>query len=180
MERRVVALCVMFSMVLCAAVVYAQDAAAVTPEVQATVEDPGMPEATPPTEEAPAAPELPTTPETQWTYGEVVAVNGAARTLSIKYPDYETDQEKEMTLAVNDATTFENAAALAELKAGDTVSIDYVLDAEAKAVATHISVEKPEAIPEGEPSSTPTNPEQTTPEQSTTEPAAPQTTPSSY
>ncbi len=85
-------------------------------------------------------------PETQWVWGEVVNVDAQNKTISVKYLDYESDQEKEMTVGADDKTTFENAASLDELKAKDTVSIDYITQ-DGKNIAKNISVEKPEAQP---------------------------------
>ncbi len=85
-----------------------------------------------------------TEPEIQWIWGEVTAVDPVAKTISIKYLDYETDQEKDITVVTNDATTYENAKVIEEIKPQDTVSVDYVAVAEGNNVAKNISVEKPD------------------------------------
>lgn len=91
-------------------------------------------------------------PETQWVWGEVVAVDPAQNLLSIKYLDYETDQEKELTLSVNDKTTFENVRSLSEIKMQSPAGIDYILDSEGKGIATNISIENVEGLAnEGQP-----------------------------
>lgn len=87
-----------------------------------------------------------TTPETQWIWGEVVSVDTGTRAITIKYPDYETDQEKSMVVGVGDATTYESVKSIDEIKVGDTLSIDYASLADGKVMAKNISVEKPEAV----------------------------------
>ena len=62
--------------------------------------------------------------DTQWAWGEVTNLDNQAKTLTIKYLDYETDQEKELVLAIDDKTSFENIKGLDELKLKDTLSID--------------------------------------------------------
>jgi hypothetical protein len=86
----------------------------------------------------------PSEPEIQWLWGEVASVDITNKTLLVKYLDYETDSEKEMTINIDDKTTYENVKAIEEIKPLDTVSIDYIVDAEGKNIAKNISVEKPE------------------------------------
>jgi len=92
-----------------------------------------------------APPAAVTTPETQWVWGEIVSVDAAKNELVIKYLDYETDQEKEMAIGVDDKTAYENAKSLADVKSKDTLSIDYIVTADGKNVARNISVEKAES-----------------------------------
>lgn len=84
--------------------------------------------------------------DTQWLWGGVVSVDVQNNELLVKYLDYETDQEKEITISVDDKTTYENIGSLIEIKPQDTVSIDYLVSAEGKNVAKNISVEKPETM----------------------------------
>lgn len=86
-------------------------------------------------------------PETQWVWGEVVFVDNSSGQLMVKYIDYETDSEKDITISTSAETTYENAAALADIKAKDTVSIDYTVSPEGKNMAKKISVEKAETSP---------------------------------
>ena len=44
----------------------------------------------------------------QWAWGEVVSLDSPAQTITLKYLDYETDQEKELVVAVDEKTVFEN------------------------------------------------------------------------
>lgn len=80
----------------------------------------------------------------QWLWGEVVSADPTNKTLLIKYFDYETDTEKEVSIILNDKTTYENVNSIDQIKPQDTVSIDYTVDAEGKNIAKNISVEKAE------------------------------------
>jgi hypothetical protein len=91
-----------------------------------------------------AIPELPMEPETQWVWGEVASVDKQSKMLIVKYLDYETDQEKQLTVVIDDKTAFENIRALDDLKPLDTVSIDYLASSDGKNLVRNISVEKPE------------------------------------
>ena len=103
-----------------------------------------------------------TTPETQWIWGEVVSIDAGVKTVTIKYPDYETDQEKNMVVAAGDATTYESVKSFDEIKVGDTLSIDYTSSADGKVMAKNISVEKPEAAKPAEAAVPPTEPAEAT------------------
>jgi hypothetical protein len=80
----------------------------------------------------------------QWAWGEVTNLDNQAKTVTLKYLDYETDQEKEMVLAVDEKTTFENIKDFNELKLKDTLSIDYLAGVDNKNIAKNISLEKPD------------------------------------
>jgi len=82
--------------------------------------------------------------EMQWAWGEITNLDSQVKTVTLKYLDYDTDQEKEMVLAVDEKTTFENIQNFDELKLGDTLSIDYIIGAESKNIAKNISFEKPD------------------------------------
>ncbi|MFH1458141.1 MAG: hypothetical protein ABIG31_03110 [Candidatus Omnitrophota bacterium] len=82
----------------------------------------------------------------QWVWGDVVNVDTQNKALTVKYLDYETDQEKEISVSIDDKTTFENIKALGEVKAGDVVSVDYSASSDGSNIAKNISVEKPEAM----------------------------------
>jgi len=116
-------------------------------------------EATPTQEPAVTQPQTPMEPETQWVWGEVSRVDPEKNEVVVKYLDYETDQEKEITLGVDEKTTYENIKSLAEIKPKDTLSIDYVVTSDGKNMAKNISVEKAEAttaVPEEKATTTPT------------------------
>jgi hypothetical protein len=90
------------------------------------------------------APETAVDIEMQWLWGEASAIDAQNKTLMVKYLDYETDQEKEMLLSIDDKTAFENVKSLEEIKVQDTLSIDYIIGADGKNAARNISVERPE------------------------------------
>lgn len=92
-----------------------------------------------------AVPESQKEPDTQWLWGEVVTLDTQNKMISVKYLDYETDQEKEIIINTDDKTTFENVKAIDELKPKDTVSVDYTVGPDGKNIAKNISVEKPES-----------------------------------
>ncbi|MDD5730070.1 MAG: hypothetical protein PHN57_02965 [Candidatus Omnitrophica bacterium] len=81
-------------------------------------------------------------PEVQWLWGDVISVDSANKKVTVKYLDYETDSEKEISIAVSDTTTFENVKSLEDIKPQDTVSIDYVINPDGSNTAKNISVEK--------------------------------------
>lgn len=80
--------------------------------------------------------------ETRWLWAEVIAVDAANKQFTVKYLSYDSDEEKEMGLSVTDATKLENFSSLAEMAAGDNVSVDYVMDASGKATAKSVSLQK--------------------------------------
>lgn len=81
-------------------------------------------------------------PEVQWLWGEVVSVDVPNKLFVVKYLDYDTDTEKEMSINVDEQTVFENIKSLEEIKAQDTVSIDYLVSSDGKNIAKNISLEK--------------------------------------
>lgn len=97
--------------------------------------------------------------EPQWVWAEVLSVDPVSRQMDIKYLDYETDTEKEMTINADDKTTYENIKYFEEIKPQDTVSIDYVTVAAGKSIAKNINVEKPETQ-EAQPSEQQSTPSQ--------------------
>ncbi|MFA5100667.1 MAG: hypothetical protein WC547_07285 [Candidatus Omnitrophota bacterium] len=80
--------------------------------------------------------------EPQWLWGEVEAVNVQAKTVQVKYLDYDMDIEKELVITVDDKTKFENAKGLEDIKVEDTVSVDYLSDSGGVNLAMTVSVEK--------------------------------------
>ncbi len=127
----------------------------------AVAEDaPQAQEAQPPTQAAPAAaapaaepaPSAPAATEPSaeelgdeeddinYSYGAVKSV--AADHLVLTEYDYEKDADVDVTYSVDSNVELENVSAMAEIKAGDSVEIDYV-EKDGKKVAVLISVEKP-------------------------------------
>jgi hypothetical protein len=82
----------------------------------------------PQAQEASAPPQAssgqPQAPETQWIWGEVASLDAPAKTIVVKYLDYESDQEKELTLQVDDKTTYENVKSMDEIKVKDPLSYE--------------------------------------------------------
>lgn len=85
-------------------------------------------------------------PDILWLWGEVAAVDADRGVITVKYLDYETDTEKEAAIYADEKTTYENVSSIADIKAKDIVSVDYVTGAQGSNVARNISVEKPEEI----------------------------------
>lgn len=100
-------------------------------------------------------------PDVQWVWGEVYNIDLANKAITVKYLDYETDQEKEMNLVVDEKTSFENVKSLEGLRLKDAVSVDYSVT-DGKALAKSISVENQETAKPDEPSAQDSN--QTNPE----------------
>ena len=82
--------------------------------------------------------------EMQWLWGEVVNLDLQNNLILVKYLDYETDQEKEATVSVDEKTTYENIGSIGELNQNDAVSIDYIVTADGKNIARAVSLEKPD------------------------------------
>ncbi len=85
-------------------------------------------------------------PEIQWVWGEVVLADPVSNRLTVKYLDYDTDQENEMVFAVNDKTTYENAVFLGDIKPGSPVGVDYIIDEEGNGIAVNISIENIDSL----------------------------------
>jgi hypothetical protein len=83
--------------------------------------------------------------DTQWIWGEVVNLDAAGKTITLKYLDYETDQEKDIVLSVDEKTTFENIKSFDEIKVKDTLSIDYTVAPDGKNIAKNIGLESPDS-----------------------------------
>ena len=90
----------------------------------------------------------PVVPETEaqpmYVFGEVVSVNSDLNEITIQYYDYELNELKEMILAADNNTIFENFQAISEISSGDTVNVEYNA-AEGRNAIQKISVERIEA-----------------------------------
>lgn len=64
-------------------------------------------------------------PTNEWVWGEVVSVDKDNKQFVIKHLDYDTYEEVQTTLKVDDKTLLENATDLSEIKQGDHVTVDY-------------------------------------------------------
>lgn len=85
--------------------------------------------------------------DTQWAWGEVTNLDAQAKTFTLKYLDYDTDQERDLVLVIDGNTVFENIKSLDEIKINDTLSIDYLISSDGKNVARNINFEKPDLSP---------------------------------
>jgi biopolymer transport protein ExbD len=95
--------------------------------------------------------ETQTEPEIQWAWGEVLSVDNQRNEFMVKYLDYETDQEKQMTISVDEKTNYENVKSLNDIKPLDTAGIDYIITPEGRNIAKNVSIENLEsAKPEGQ------------------------------
>ncbi len=83
----------------------------------------------------------------QWVWGEVINLDAQSKTFTLKYLDYENDQEKELALVVDENTAYENMKNFDEIKLKDTLSVDYKVASDGKNLAKDISLEKPDTFP---------------------------------
>lgn len=81
-------------------------------------------------------------PEIKWLWGEVLSVDPAARKLQVRYADFETDTDQEAVLQANERTVVEGVASFAQIKTGDTISVDYSVTDQGVNLAEMISVER--------------------------------------
>jgi len=114
-------------------------------EVVTSVESPVSVPAEPAASAASPQVPLPNESDTQWVWGEVVNLDSAGKIITLKYLDYETDQEKDILLAVDEKTAFENIKSFDEIKAKDTLSIDYMVTPDGKNIAKNIGLESPDS-----------------------------------
>ncbi len=84
--------------------------------------------------------------DVQWLWGEVASVDVDTKQILVNYLNYETDTETQMSISVDDKTTYENVKSIDEIKPLDALSIDYIVTQEAKNIAKNISVEKSEVL----------------------------------
>ena len=96
--------------------------------------------------EIPAA-NAPAPENISWVWGEIKSVDSASMAFNIIYMDYQTDEEKELSLNTDQETKFEGVGDFGGLKPGDTASIDYIMK-DGKNIARNISIEKIEEMPE--------------------------------
>lgn len=102
-----------------------------------------------------AAPLADNNANTQWVWGEVTGVDAIGKNITLKYLDYETDQEKQISLEVDDSTVYDNVKSLEGIQLKDNLSVDYI-SKDGKNLAKSISLERSENPPAGEAAATPT------------------------
>ncbi len=91
---------------------------------------------------------IPDGSEMQWLWGEVSSVDPQKNEVAIKYLDYETDTEKEIIIAADENTTYDNVKSINDIKTDDIISVDYVFKPDGRYIAKNISIEKSEDKPE--------------------------------
>jgi len=65
---------------------------------------------------------------TEWVWGEVVSVDKENKELVIKHLDYDTYEEVQTALKLDDKTLLENVTDLGEIQPRDHVTVDYKAD----------------------------------------------------
>ena len=83
---------------------------------------------------------------TDWLWGEVVSVDVSANNLMVRYLDFNIDEEKEATIRIDAQTILEGVKSVAEISAGDIVSIDFVKESDTINLGKKVLVEKPDSI----------------------------------
>ncbi len=84
----------------------------------------------------------------EWVWGEVISIDAAGQALVVRYLDYETDTEKEINLKADEKTKFSGINGFSDLKAQDTISVDYTVGQDGKNKALMITYERIEDIGE--------------------------------
>lgn len=64
---------------------------------------------------------------TEWVWGEVVSVDTINKQLVLKHLDYDTYEEVQTTLKMDNKTLLENVSELGDIQSGDHVTVDYVI-----------------------------------------------------
>jgi len=77
-----------------------------------------------------------------WILGDVASLDLENNQLMLNYIDYNTDEEKEITIGVDMDTNYENVSGLEDIKIGDVIAIDYEITLQGKTTALNISVER--------------------------------------
>ena len=84
--------------------------------------------------------------DVRWLWGEASSIDTQKDEIFIRYIDYETEEEKEMTITVDENTSYENIESLSKIKPQDTLSIEYIVSPEGKNLAKNISFEKADSL----------------------------------
>jgi len=81
----------------------------------------------------------------QWLWGDVLSVDMPRGEITVRYLDYDNDEERDAIISLDEKTVLENAKSIEDIKPQDTVSIDYKMSPDGRNIARVVSVEKPEA-----------------------------------
>ena len=66
----------------------------------------------------------------KWVLGDVVALDLESNQLVLVDIDYDSGEEKEITISVNARTNYKNVTLLQDIKLGDVLAIDYEVNPE--------------------------------------------------
>lgn len=99
----------------------------------------------------PPIPGLEPETEVQWVWGELSSVDPANKKIVLRYLDYDTDMEKEISLTADPQVIYDNFNSLQQLKPGDNISVDYITNDSGINIAKEISIENPEDLQTGMP-----------------------------
>ena len=77
----------------------------------------------------------------KWLLGDVITLDLESSQLTVNYVDHNTNQQKEITISVDEETRYENINSLQDIKVGDAVFIEYKISPEGEAIALNISIE---------------------------------------
>ena len=86
-------------------------------------------------------------PEEISIYGEIKSVNVAANSITVKYYDYDSDNEKSVEITADNNTKMEGVPAISDIKQGNWADINYTV-VNGKNVAKSVVVEKDDAATE--------------------------------
>jgi len=129
-----------------------QEAPVPVPEVvpTETIQQEVVPQAEPAVSEKPVEKDVsqeaqsPSINSTEWVWGEVVSVDTVNKQLVLKHLDYDTYEEVQTTLKMDNKTLLENVSELGDIQSGDHVTVDYVIQ-NGDNIAGLVVVEKKEA-----------------------------------
>ena len=86
-------------------------------------------------------------PEEISIYGEIKSVNAATNSMTVKYYDYESDNEKSIEIIADNNTKMEGAPAISDIKQGNWADINYTV-VNGKNVAKSVVIEKDDTATE--------------------------------
>jgi len=91
-----------------------------------------------------AGQEIKSEPKTQQSLGEVVSVDTQNKMLVLKHLDSETGKEQEINIYLDEKTAYQNVESIEGINPKDSLSIDYIVNAEGKNIAKNVNLEKQE------------------------------------
>ena len=76
--------------------------------------------------------------------GPLVNIDPANKIILVKDFNYETEEFSELAISIDEKTTLENFKSIDELKQDDELTVDYIVRADGKNIATQITLEETE------------------------------------